>query len=131
MSSVINSQVVDWTVQNINTEGVILPSAARTTSGSSADITLNSGSKLAVYLDVTAVAGTTPTLDVKVEAKDPASGKYFALASFTQKTAAGSEVVFIGHGSDTKFPVRTFRVSYTIGGTTPSFTFSVGYSATA
>lgn len=131
MPNAVNGQVVDWNVQTVNSEGVILSSTARNSSGSSTDITLTSGSKLAVYLDVTAVAGTSPTLDVKVEAKDPASGKYFTIGTFAQKNAVGSEGLFIGHGADTKFPVRKLRVSYVIAGTTPSLTFSVGYSATA
>lgn len=113
-----------------NTEGTGLASAARTASGASDDIKLVFGSKLAVYLDVTAASGTTPTLDVTVMAKDPASGKYFEIGSFTQATATTSEAIFIGGGSDAEFPVKTFRIEYTIGGTTPSFTFSVGYSAT-
>ncbi len=116
--------------RGLNMEGTILASAARTTSGQSADITLSNGSMLAVYLDVTAASGTSPTLDVTVKAKDPASGKYFTIGSFAQKTGAASEAVFIGGGADVEFAVRTFRVEYVIGGTSPSFTFSVGYSAT-
>lgn len=129
MANVVNGQVVDWTVQNVNSEGILLASGARTVSGSTGDFTLSSGSKLAVYLDVTVVAGTSPALDVKVEAKDPASGKYFSIAAFAQKTAIGNEALFIGNGAN--FPVRTYRISYVIAGTTPSFTFSVGYSATS
>lgn len=113
-----------------NTEGTLLTSAARTTSGNSADVTIYNGAKLAVFLDVTAVSGTSPTLDVSVKVKDPASGKYFEVAAFTQKTAVGSEAVFIGGGADVEFPTRTFRVEYTIGGTDPSFTFSIGYAVT-
>jgi hypothetical protein len=110
-------------------EGAALSSGARTTSGNSADITLDSGSKLAVFLDVTAVEGLSPTLDVSVKAKDPASGKYFEIVKFAQKTVAGNEAIFIGHGTDAKFATKVFRIEYTIGGSTPSFTFSVGYSA--
>lgn len=113
-----------------NSEGSVLASAARTATGNSSDVKLNAGSKIALYLDVTAASGTTPTLDVTVKAKDPASGKYFTIGSFSQKTAAASEAIFIGGGSDVEFAVNTFRVEYTIAGTTPSFTFSVGYSAT-
>lgn len=113
-----------------NTEGTALSSAARTTSGNSDDIVLDAGSKLAVYLDVTAASGTTPTLDVTVKAKDPTSGKYFTIGTFTQQTAIANEAIFIGGGSDAEFAVKTFRVEYVIAGTTPSFTFSVGYSAT-
>lgn len=115
---------------SLNTEGAALLSAVRTVSENSDDITLNVGSKLAVYLDVTAASGTTPTLDVTVKAKDTVSGKYFTIGTFTQQTVVANEVIFIGGGSDTEFAVKTFRVECAIGGGTPSFTFSVGYSAT-
>lgn len=114
----------------VNTEGTILASAARTASVNSADIINQSGSKLAVYLDVTAASGTTPTLDIAVKAKDPASGKYFLIGTFTQKTGIISDAIFIGSGADVEFATKTYRVECVIGGTTPSFTFSVGYSAT-
>lgn len=113
----------------VNTEGIALASAARIVSANSADIIIQSGSKLAVYLDVTAASGTTPTLDITVKAKDPASGKYFLIGTFTQKTGVITDAIFIGGGADTKFAVRTFRVECVIAGTTPSFTFTVGYSA--
>lgn len=113
-----------------NAEGTIFSSAARTTSGNSTDITLDGYSKLAVFLDVTAASGTTPTLAVTVKAKDPASGKYFVIGSFASKTGVSNEAIFIGGGSDVEFATKTFRVEYVVGGTTPSFTFSVGYSAT-
>lgn len=113
-----------------NTEGTLLASAAQTASVNSADITIYNGSKLAVYLDVAAASGTTPTLDVTVKAKDPASGKYFLLGTFTQKTGVVSDVLFIGNGAGSTFAARTIRVEAVIGGTSPSFTFSVGYSAT-
>lgn len=111
-----------------NFEGEILASASRTANGTSADITIPIGSKLAVFLDVTAATGTNPTLDVVVQTKDPVSGKYFSIGTFTQKTGVGSEAIFIGGGADTEFATKTIRVEYTLGGTDPDFTFSVGYA---
>lgn len=119
-----------WDRWRNNTEGTLLASAARTASVNSADLTVYNGAKLTVYLDVTAASGTSPTLDVTVKAKDPASGKYFTIGTFTQKTGVTSDAIFIGGGADVEFAVRTLRVECVIGGTTPSFTFSVGYSAT-
>lgn len=113
-----------------NVQGTLLASAARTASVNSADTTVYNASKLAVFLDVTAVSGTTPTLNVVVKARDPVSGKYFAIGTFTQVTAIGSQALFIGSGADTKFATRTIIAECTIGGTTPSFTFSIGYAAT-
>lgn len=114
--------------QRNNTEGTLLISAARTASSNSPDLTVYNGAKLAVYLDVTAASGTSPTLDVTVKAKDPASGKYFVIGTFAQKTGIASEAIFIGGGADVEFATRTYRIEYVIAGTTPSFTFSVGAS---
>lgn len=117
-----------WDRWRNNTEGTLLASAARTASSNSPDLTVYNGAKLAVYLDVTAASGTSPTLDVTVKAKDPASGKYFLVGTFAQKTAVASEAIFIGGGADVEFATRTYRIEYVIAGTTPSFTFSVGAS---
>lgn len=115
-----------------NTEASPVTSAARTTSGNSADITVYNGAMLAVFLDSAAGTGTTPTLDVTVKVKDPASGKYFTVGTFTQVTDAGASTqsLFIGAGADTEFITRTYRIEWVITGTTPSFTFSVGVAAT-
>ena len=119
-----------WDRWRNNIQDVAAYSAARTASGATGDFTIFNGARLAVFLDVTAVSGTTPTLDVTVQAKDPVSGKYFAIGAFAQKTAVASEAIFIGGGADVKFPTRVFRIEFTIGGTTPSFTFSIGYAVT-
>lgn len=95
-------------------------SAARTTSGNS---TAGGGwapaTLLRVQLDVTAASGTTPTLDVVIE--DSLDGSTFnTIGTFTQKVATGREVINIV----TPF-ADTLRARWTVGGTTPSFTFSV------
>ncbi len=95
-----------------------LSSAARTSSGQSVELNLSYGDEVLVFLDVTAVSGTSPTLDVKVQTKGP-DGKWYEIASFAQKTAAGNEAKAITNYGE------ILRVAYTIGGTTPSVTFSV------
>ena len=92
------------------------------------------GAVVAVYLDITAVTGTNPTLDVKIQCSpdnttwfDPAalstaSGTanrdHFA---FAQKTATGQDIKIF-----TQAPCRYLREHHTIGGTsTPTFTYSV------
>jgi hypothetical protein len=98
----------------------LLASAARTTTGASTAIPGFAAAKLlVVQLEVTAASGTLPTLDVIVE--DTVDGtNYNTIATFAQKTAAGREVIRL----TTAF-TNTLRVSYTVGGTTPSFTFNV------
>lgn len=95
-----------------------LASAARTASGESGVIDLGFADEAIVFLDVTAASGTSPTLDVKIQVADP-NGAYYDLASFAQKTAAGREAKQIANFG------QNAKIVYTIGGTTPSFTFSV------
>lgn len=95
-----------------------LPSAARTESGNSGEFNLYDHDEALVFLDVTAASGTDPTLDVKVQTKDP-NGKWYDLVSFTQKTDVGQEAKAVTVYGE------TLRIAYTIGGTEPSFTFAV------
>lgn len=126
-----------WDRERANTEETAVASAARTASGDGSDLTNRNAKGAVVTLDVTAATGTTPTLDVKIVAKDALSGKYVDIpgASFSQKTGTGTDtlVVYPGVAETANRSVsdvlpRTWRVSWTIGGTTPSFTFSVGVS---
>lgn len=98
----------------------LLPSAARTTSGSSTPVTDQGDEKtLRVQLNVTAASGTSPTLNVVVE--DTLDGtNWNTIGTFAQRVGPGREVINI----TTPF-ANQVRTSYTIGGTTPSFTFSV------
>jgi hypothetical protein len=108
----------------MTTRGLItfLPSSARVTSGNSGNgVFIGENSEAVIYLDVTAASGTTPTLAVIVE--DTIDGtNWDTIASFTQATGITREVKRISNLS------RYIRIKYTIGGTTPSFTFCVrGY----
>jgi len=99
-------------------------SAAETATVTGADVDTEQLGSANFYLDVTAATGTTPTLDVKIQEKDPVSGKYFDLFSFTQKTAISSERKSYGSGAG-ELLGKVIRYVATIGGTTPSFTFSL------
>ena len=99
-------------------------SAAETATVTGADVDTEQLGSANFYLDVTAVTGTTPTLDVKIQEKDPVSGKYFDLFSFTQKTAISSERKSYGSGAG-ELLGKVIRYVATIAGTTPSFTFSL------
>jgi hypothetical protein len=103
---------------NLNNE--FAASAARTVSGASG---LQDGFEVAsvirAQLDVTAASGTTPTLNVVLE--DTLDGvNWNTIGTFAQRAAAGREVVSV----TTPFTDR-LRARWTVGGTTPSFTFSV------
>lgn len=101
----------------------MLASAARTANGDTGVVAFGAGGapsgNLRIQLDVTAASGTSPTLNVVVE--DTLDGtNWNTVGTFAQRTAAGREVVNI----TTPFADR-LRVRWTVGGTTPSFTFSV------
>lgn len=95
-------------------------SLARTASGSSAAAGgMTSRSTLRVQLDVTAASGTSPSLTVVLE--DTLDGtNWNTIGTFAAKTAAGREVINI----TTPF-AETVRATWTVTGTTPSFTFSI------
>lgn len=101
-------------------EQTIVPSAARTTTGAS-EVSSGYGDSatLRAQLQVTAVAGTGPTLNVLIE--DTVDGtNWNTIGTFAQQAAAGREVINV----TIPFADR-IRVSWSIGGTTPSFTFNV------
>lgn len=96
-----------------------LASAARTTSGT-VDIGAIPGetSELIVYLDATVVSGTTPSMTV-IYQSSPDGINFFDNTTGTAMTVVSKTII--------KVPTTTGRfgrLSYTISGTTPSFTFS-------
>lgn len=111
---------IEWGGQ---TEEVVA-SAARTANSNSGVLGGYGPTKtIRAQLNITAAAGVAPTLDVVIE--DTLDGtNYNTVGTFAQKTAAGREVVNI----TTPFADR-LRVRWTIAGTTPSFTFAVGWAA--
>ena len=100
----------------------IVASAARTTTGNSGFLPAPKALNLALWANVTAVSGTTPSMALSVEwSFDGATAATIdgTADTFTAITAAGSPTkVFT-----TKAPF--FRVTWTITGTTPSFTFAL------
>lgn len=99
---------------------LVLASAARTASGTSGPIA-NPGVAADVLLMVhcSAASGTTPTLDVSLEeSADNSNWTAITASAATQLTAAGNRV------ASARVTKNYVRVAYTIGGTTPSFTFS-------
>lgn len=112
----------------------ILPSAARTATTSS-NVFTNTGmyKGCRVYINVSAVSGTSPTLAPQIEVYDTVSQKYVPLIVASNITATTTVPAYIEvyPGSDASNKRAgtaigpTFRVTNTIGGTSPSFTFSL------
>jgi hypothetical protein len=112
--------------------------AAATASGQSADFTNLNGDSAVFTLVVSAAAGTAPTLVVKIQGKDPLTSRYYDIpgAAFGSQAAATAANVCLflqvgpglpvtaGSSANAAVP-RQFRAVWTIGGTLPSFTFSL------
>lgn len=98
---------------------VSLASAARTTSAAGSAFTTQDVEELEAELNITAASGTTPTLDVRLETKTD-TGDWYTVESFPQQTDTVANVgrVFDGLGDQCRW-------AWTVGGTDPSFTFSV------
>lgn len=122
-----------------NSEFVIYPTGTVLAEGANSSSVYEnaSGRGVRLFLKVTAVSGTSPTLDVKIQGKDPASGDYFDIsgASFAQQTGTGSVLSLIvypgvaetANESVSDFVARTWKVVSTVGGSnTPTVTCSLG-----
>lgn len=96
-------------------------SDARTVSGNSGTLRGYGQAKtIRAQLDVTAVTGVAPTLDVVIEDTLDDGATWNTIGTFTQRTAVGRQVI------DVTTPFSdTVRFRWTMGGTTPSFTFAI------
>lgn len=97
---------------------VLAPSAARTTSASGTPQATGHFVVIRLNLVVTAVTGTTPSMTVIIETSMDATN-WNQVGTFPAVTTTGTTRRSVG-GLD-----RFVRVSWTITGTTPSFTFAV------
>ncbi len=97
-----------------------LASAALTASANSATISNALGNGFQVNVNVTAVAGTTPTLDVRVEESFDGGTNWVTLYEMQRITSTGNYNTPILRASG-----RHIRYVQTVGGTSPSFTRSV------
>lgn len=125
-----------WDRTRGNTAITAEASSAKVASGNSAAaLTNHNASGVQLFVNVSAASGTTPTLAVRVQVQDPVSSTWFDLpgavtASITGVSTALLTIypgVTVAANSAVSAPLpRTWRLAWTIGGTTPSFTFSVG-----
>ena len=123
-----------WDRRRNNAVYTVLSSADRTSSSTSPVQTNYNGRGVIVSVNVTAVSGTSPTLTIAIQGIDPVSGATYAiLTASTAISATGIYTYCVYPGASGGFtqivsaPLpRQWQVAYTIGGTTPSFTFSVG-----
>lgn len=107
-------------ISKTRTPLTVLASAARTATGQSTAFPVGTGDDVAVFVDVTAVSGTSPSMTVNVEWSNDNVSWFVAdpVDAFSATTAAAKKVK--------SFTVKGqyARLNFTITGTTPSFTFS-------
>jgi hypothetical protein len=124
-----------------NIVGTLLASGVRTTNTNGLAMVNPNHRGLVLYANVTAFSGTTPTLQFRINSIDPITGTPQILWLPVAVAAAAGEFVWIMYpGYTTALTgavntvvasgvlTRTWSVDFVIGGTTPSTTFSLGYS---
>lgn len=114
--------VASVTSDQIAIPGIIadVASAALTTTTTTATITPTFGDSYSVNIPVTAVTGTTPTMDVDIQESDDTGTNWFTVYSFPRITANG-----IYRSPVLKFTGNRIRYVQTVAGTTPSFTRAI------
>lgn len=130
-----------------SSSGVLVASADRTASDTTAWIPLGGHFQFATFLiDVTAVTGTTPTLNVYIQNRLPDGVTADDIVSFTQRTSAAKERCYYEVGTGNTIGAATdgtlaaastktgallgdwIRVKWVVAGTNPHFTFSLSAS---
>lgn len=107
----------------------IMAPAAKTSTANTTGVAIGDGTldDAIIILNIGAVTGTSPTLDVAVQTSNASGGTYTTAVSFAQKTASNANTVSSvqlnldgknSAGNDQKF----VRLALTLGGTSPSFT---------
>jgi len=94
-------------------------SSGRTTSGDSGSLDTDGMGMINSYIDVTAVSGTNPTLDIFAEASDDNSD-WFPFIQSQRFTTTGNK-----RFQGIRIAGKYYRYRWVIAGTTPSFTFSI------
>jgi len=132
----------NWEDWRNNNDVEIQASTTQTANGNTTDQTNRNHKGIVLFIDITAVSGTFAAgegLSLSLEAKDPVSSKYaklLTIASALQATSFFAAIIYpnnLATGEDVDAVLnaplpRTWRISWTITGTTPSFTFSIGGS---
>lgn len=100
---------------------VLKASGAVTANGESGSQDVSLFGQGLLLIDITTVSGTSPTIDFKVQTE--IDGQWVNLPNVTiaQQTTTGKVVAAM-----TNFGVE-IRLSWTVGGTSPSFTFSATF----
>lgn len=125
---------VDYKRGNYDTAALVTL-AASAVSGNSVDLTNVNGHGLQLGINITAITGTVPTITVTIQGKDIASGQYYTLLQSAAIATTGFTLLTLFPGATATANVsspqvlpRTYRILYTIAGTTPAVTATIGAS---
>jgi hypothetical protein len=88
-----------------------------------------------LYINISAVSGTGPTLTVTIQGKDPVSGQYFTVLVSVALATTGETVLTVypglaataNVGANDVLPA-TWRVQALVAGTTPTVTATIAAS---
>lgn len=112
--------------------GALATLTAASAGGNSADQVNSLNRGVTVGIDVTAITGTSPTLTVTIQGKDPVSGTYYTLLASTAISAVGFSTLVVYPGvavtanETASLPLPgAWRISYAIGGTSPAVTATI------
>jgi hypothetical protein len=127
VSGTVTSNIGTGTVAAVTSANLALPgiiadvaSAALTTTTTTAAFTPTFGTSYSVSIPVTAVTGTTPTLDVAIEESDDSGTNWFKVYDFPRITGTG-----IYRSPLIRMVGNRVRYVQTVAGTTPSFTRAI------
>lgn len=136
VTATVGTSITGGAIAPLTLAGVTVEtSAARTTTANGTTTTNASGSGAMFYINVSASSGTLPTLVVQLQVQDPVSLAFIDVAGAATASLVTTGLVMltvapgIVEATNTKVSQglpRTYRFRWTIGGTTPSFTFSIG-----
>ena len=116
--------IIQQTLEKLEIFSCVATAAVTSTATSAAIDLKEYDGDVSLILTSAAGTGSSPTLDVKVQDSDSSSGTYADLtgAVFTQVTDAVSMQVITFVKDEAK---RYIKIVQTVGGSTPSFTFSI------
>ena len=116
--------VIQQNLEKVTVVAGVATAAVTSTATSSAIDLLEYDGDVLLILDSAAGGGSSPTLDIKLTESDETGGTYTDLsgATFTQVVdAASMQTLAINKDSSKRF----IRIVQTIGGSSPTFTFSI------
>jgi hypothetical protein len=102
----------------------ILNAQAITSNGNSSNIDIGGYPYVFVFIYVSSVSGTSPSMNVYLNAVDEVSNASVSIASVTGISSTGTYYL-----TATGLAVRYVNVSWTVSGTSPSFTTTITLKA--